>query len=218
AFRDHQKRFLQDGCDRHANRERESRRQKWNALCHTQVGRARSPDEPCGRLPVREIPARAELQPQWIFRSRFLRSDHSAASRIQRATEAGWDLPDKRRSFAAFTVLLISIVMVMGPTPPGTGVSAPAVFTASGWTSPISTLPLARNFSRRCGKFPSRRFASAASVTLFVPTSITAAPALIQSGCTKPARPMAATRISARRIISGKSRDLEWQIVTVAFA
>ena len=51
-----------------------------------------------------------------------------------------------------------------------------------------------------------------------VPTSITEALGLIQSGCTNPARPMAATRISARRIISGKSRDLEWQMVTVAFA
>src|SRR5439155_13719696 len=111
----------------------------------------------------------------------FRKSDQSTASQIQRDTKDDWDLPDKRRSLAAFTVLLISIVMVMGPTPPGTGVSAPAVFTASGWTSPISTLPLARNFSRRCGKFPCRRLASSASVSLFVTTSITVAPALIQS-------------------------------------
>src|SRR5262245_1210167 len=37
-----------------------------------------------------------------------------------------------RRRRAALTVLLISMVMVMGPTPPGTGVSAPAVLMASG--------------------------------------------------------------------------------------
>ncbi len=38
----------------------------------------------------------------------------------------------ERRRRAALTVLLMSMVMVMGPTPPGTGVRAPAVLTASG--------------------------------------------------------------------------------------
>jgi hypothetical protein len=65
----------------------------------------------------------------WSDRS----ADESSAN-----LEAGWDLlpdevfPPRRRNLAALTVLLISIVMVIGPTPPGTGVSAPAVFTASG--------------------------------------------------------------------------------------
>jgi hypothetical protein len=40
------------------------------------------------------------------------------------------DLARRRR--AAFTVLLMSMVMVMGPTPPGTGVRNPAVWMASG--------------------------------------------------------------------------------------
>ena len=40
------------------------------------------------------------------------------------------DLARRRR--AALTVLLISMVMVMGPTPPGTGVRKPAVWMASG--------------------------------------------------------------------------------------
>src|SRR5205814_4268135 len=97
--------------------------------------------------------ARGALPPPWIYRWRFLRSVRSAAFQGQRAAAAGCDLPDSRRSFAAFAVLLISMVIVIGPTPPGTGVSAAAVFTASGCTSPISTLPFARNFSRRCGKF-----------------------------------------------------------------
>src|SRR6266446_327735 len=60
---------------------------------------------------------------------------------------------EARRRRAAFTVLLMSMVMVMGPTPPGTGVSAPAVLIALGWTSPTRALPFARNFSRRSGKF-----------------------------------------------------------------
>src|SRR5213082_3150311 len=38
---------------------------------------------------------------------------------------------EARRRRAALTVLLISMVIVMGPTPPGTGVSAPAVLTAA---------------------------------------------------------------------------------------
>src|SRR4029077_5091223 len=59
------------------------------------------------------------------------------------------DAPRRRR--AAFTVLLISMVMVMGPTPPGTGVRAPATFMASGCTSPTSAEFLTRNFARRSG-------------------------------------------------------------------
>src|SRR5438132_2618475 len=125
---------------------------------------------------------------------------------------------EARRRRAALTVLLISMVMVMGPTPPGTGVRAPAMLIAAGWTSPTRALPLARNFSRRSGKSRKRRSACLASVTRLVPTSITAAPGLIQSGSTKPAFPMAATTISARRRTSGRPRVLEWQIVTVALA
>ncbi len=39
---------------------------------------------------------------------------------------------DPRRRRAAFTVLLISMAMVSGPTPPGTGVIAPATSATSG--------------------------------------------------------------------------------------
>src|SRR5712691_739952 len=52
-----------------------------------------------------------------------------------RAMALDWvkeNLGDARRRRAAFTVLLMSMAMVIGPTPPGTGVSAPAVFVASG--------------------------------------------------------------------------------------
>src|SRR5450432_4560428 len=87
-----------------------------------------------------------------------------------------------RRSRAAFTVLLISMVMVIGPTPPGTGVSAPATLAASGCTSPTSAEPLALNFSMRAGEFLKSRSASAASGTRFVRPSITAGPGVMQSG------------------------------------
>src|SRR6266568_2975402 len=52
-----------------------------------------------------------------------------------RAMALDWvkeNLGDARRRRAAFTVLHMSMAMVIGPTPPGTGVSAPAVFVASG--------------------------------------------------------------------------------------
>ena len=70
--------------------------------------------------------------------------------------------------------------MVMGPTPPGTGVIAPAVLTASAKsTSPtIRVLP------------------PPASMRL-MPTSITVAPGLIQSPLTISGWPTAATRMSA---------------------
>ena len=58
-------------------------------------------------------------------------------------------------NIAALTVFFISIAIVIGPTPPGTGVIAPATFSAlSNSTSPHSFL-----FS-----------------SLFIPTSITTAP------------------------------------------
>src|SRR5260221_467282 len=71
--------------------------------------------------------------------------------------------------------------MVMGPTPPGTGVIAPATAAAS----PKLTSPTSRNL-------PSRS-------TRLMPTSITDAPGLTQSPRTISARPTAATRMSARR-------------------
>ena len=89
-----------------------------------------------------------------------------------------------------------SIAIVIGPTPPGTGVIAPATsLTASNSTSPTS---------------PS-------SVRL-VPTSITVAPGLTISAPTSRGEPTAATRMSAREQTAGRSRVREWQTVTVAFS
>src|SRR5437763_16420865 len=85
-----------------------------------------------------------------------------------RAEAVDWvaeNLGEARRRRAAFTVLLMSMVMVMGPTPPGTGVSAPAVWMAPGWTAPTSALRLRRDFSRRSGKSRKRRSASLGSGT-----------------------------------------------------
>src|SRR5258708_40366234 len=83
---------------------------------------------------------------------------------------------------AALSVFSSSMAILIGPTPPGTGVSAPATsFAASKSTSPTGRDPL---------------FLVGSSI-LFVPTSITTAPGLIQSPFTICARPTAATRISA---------------------
>jgi hypothetical protein len=50
-----------------------------------------------------------------------------------------------------------------------------------------------------------------------MPTSMMVAPGWTISGVMNPARPMAATRMSAWRVIAPRSRVFEWQMVTVAF-
>src|SRR5271156_219698 len=120
-----------------------------------------------------------------------------------------------RRSRAALMVLLINMAMVSGPTPPGTGVSAPATLATSGCTSPTSAVPFSRKAARRSGKCAKKFSACAASLMRLMPTSITVAPGRTKSGVTIPARPKAATTMSARRTTSGKLRVFEWQIVTV---
>ena len=90
-------------------------------------------------------------------------------------------------------MLRIRQAMVIGPTPPGTGVIAPATWLAE----PKSTSP----------EMP-------ASVRL-MPTSITHAPGFNQSPLTMFGRPTAATTISAPRTTSGKSRVRLWAMVTV---
>ena len=97
---------------------------------------------------------------------------------------------------AASSVLRSRQAIVIGPTPPGTGVIAPATCaTSSKATSPASP-----------------------SAVRLMPTSITVAPGLTQSPRTIPARPTAAIRTSARRQTAARSRVREWQMVTVAFA
>ena len=88
--------------------------------------------------------------------------------------------------------------IVIGPTPPGTGVIAPATLRAES----ISTSPTTR--LRRSGR-----------VIGLMPTSMTVAPGLIQSALTICGRPTAATRTSARLLIAAASRLFEWTIVTV---
>ena len=87
-------------------------------------------------------------------------------------------------------VFFISMVMVMGPAPPGTGVMYDAFSITSGATSP-QTLP---------------------SALRLMPTSMTTAPSFTMSGVMKPALPTAATRISARRQTSARFCVRLWQI------
>src|SRR5260370_41063146 len=48
---------------------------------------------------------------------------------------------EARRRRGAFTVLVISMVMVVGARPPGQGLSAPAVVFSAGWPCPAHALP-----------------------------------------------------------------------------
>ena len=88
--------------------------------------------------------------------------------------------------------------MVIGPTPPGTGVIR--------WAMPCapskSTSPTSRDL-------PSGVW------TRLMPTSMTVAPGLIQSPLTSAGRPIAATRMSAVRHSAARSRVREWAMVTV---
>src|SRR5262245_49339573 len=94
--------------------------------------------------------------------------------------------------------------MVNGPTPPGTGVMAPATSATDGCTSPTTNEPRRRNVSWRLVPGGNRRATTAASLTGEVPTSITVAPGLTKSGVMNPGRPIAATTISARLLTSGR--------------
>ena len=91
--------------------------------------------------------------------------------------------------------------MVIGPTPPGTGVIAPA-----------TSAQLSKSQSPTSRVLPSPR--SGASMRL-MPTSITVAPGLIQSPVTICGRPTAATTISACRQTASISFVREWAMVTV---
>ena len=99
-------------------------------------------------------------------------------------------------NFAACSVFFISIAMVIGPTPPGTGVMYPAF----GSTESKSTSPQS---------FPS-------SMRL-MPTSMTIAPSFTMSAVTNFGLPMATTRISALAASYFRFFVREWQMVTVPF-
>mmetsp|Transcript_27223 Transcript_27223/g.84631 ORF Transcript_27223/g.84631 Transcript_27223/m.84631 type:complete len:308 (+) Transcript_27223:1228-2151(+) len=102
---------------------------------------------------------------------------------------------------ASSSVFWRSMQMVMGPTPPGTGVILDATrFAAAYSTSPTRRLPDLR----------------VASGTKFVPTSTTTQPGLSHAPFTKPARPTAATTTSASLIMEAGSFVREWTTVTVA--
>ena len=130
------------------------------------------------------------------------RSRRARAARGLRGARAPRDSPE--RAFRgreppealALAVFATSIAIVIGPTPPGTGVMARALCrTASKSTSP--TRP--------------------SSVRL-VPTSMTTTPSRTMSSVTVPRLPTAATSTSASRQTEARSRVREWQWVTVALA
>ena len=95
----------------------------------------------------------------------------------------------------ASTVFDSSMVMVIGPTPPGTGVIQAAFSRAESKSTSPHSLPSGRRL---------------------MPTSMTTAPGLIMSPVTMRGLPVATTRTSARRVWLARSRVFEVQIVTVA--
>ena len=106
------------------------------------------------------------------------------------------------------------MAIVIGPTPPGTGVIYEAfgsTFTKS--TSPISVAP----FSSKSFALHSRSSGFALSlVILFIPTSITTAPSFTISSLIRYGTPAATTRISASFVCDLRSFVSIWHIVGVA--
>ena len=99
-------------------------------------------------------------------------------------------------SRAAWSVLRRSMATVIGPTPPGTGVIREATSATLGKSTSPQSEPSAR---------------------LWMPTSMTTAPGLIQSARTCSGRPMAAIRMSACAGDRGRRLGSPvWQTVTVA--
>ena len=94
---------------------------------------------------------------------------------------------------AARTALRKSMARVMGPTPPSRGVIHPATSATSSSTSESSFLP-----------------------AQLVPAPTTAAPGLIMSRVTRPARPAAATTTSAVRTMAARSSTPVCTTVTAA--
>mmetsp|Transcript_21458 Transcript_21458/g.61246 ORF Transcript_21458/g.61246 Transcript_21458/m.61246 type:complete len:504 (+) Transcript_21458:39-1550(+) len=106
-----------------------------------------------------------------------------------------------RECRAKFKVFFKSMAIVMGPTPPGTGV----IFAATPFASAKLTSP-----TSRCPSF------FVASSTGLMPTSITVQPGFSHSPRTNSALPMAATTMSASFMYDAMSLVLEWHTVTVA--
>src|SRR5690606_22346494 len=77
---------------------------------------------------------------------------------------------------AAVTVFTSSWAMVRGPTPPGTGVSAPATSATAGCTSPTTRAPRLSKAARRGESGGKSCSTVARSVSRLMPTSTTVAP------------------------------------------
>src|SRR6478672_6900718 len=103
--------------------------------------------------------------------------------------------PDATEDSAASTMLVSSSARVIGPTPPGLGLTHPATSATSRATSP-AILPSTR----------------------LTPTSRTAAPGLTMSLVTMPGTPAAAMTMSAWRTSAARSLVPVWHSVTVAFS
>ena len=94
------------------------------------------------------------------------------------------------------------MAMVIGPTPPGTGVIQPATWLADAKSTSPRSLPAS----------------GSPSGTRLMPTSTTIAPGLSIAPVSVPRRPTAATTTSASRVWAPKSAVALWQTVTVASA
>ena len=113
--------------------------------------------------------------------------------------------PAARRSSAALIVFAMSIAIVSGPTPPGTGVIAPATSATSGCTSPTSTDPCART-ARAADALREKSLCATLGIGHEVDADVDDRRARLdeRSAARSPGRPSAATRMSAVAATAGK--------------
>ena len=142
-------------------------------------------------------PAKIGAQPGGSITTRKVTKAETNSSVTAPPAPAG-----RRARWAATRVLRSRTAMVIGPTPPGTGVIAPATSLAAGEID-VADQP---------------GLAVLGAGTRLMPTSITVAPGFSQSPLTISGRPTAATTMSARRTTSGRSRVRLWAMVTVQFS
>ena len=111
------------------------------------------------------------------------------------ASSGGFSSGFTRRPRRACRVFTSSIVIVIGPTPPGTGVIQPATSRTPAKSTSPQSLP---------------------SSLRFMPTSMTMAPGLTIAAVSVLRRPTAATTMSACRVCWPRSGVALWHTVTVA--
>src|SRR6202035_18987 len=165
--------------------------------CRALVGKVRHPRARQSRLRLEQLSRTTEDRRRTTDGAFLYLIRRPSSVVVPQTTGSGNPAPIQ----AARSVLASRHAIVIGPTPPGTGVIAPATSTASAKLTS-----------------PTMRDLPPSTVSRLIPTSMTVEPGLIQPPRTNSGRPMAANKRSARPHRPARSRVRECAMVTVAFS